>query len=217
VLELRQYTLVPGARDRLADLFDRYFLDGLAATGMHVPGLFADLDDPNRLVWLRGFPDMRARHQSLSDFYLTGQVWREHGAAANATMVDSDDVLLLRPIHLGEGYPRPEDAHDVPAAGELVVDVLPLARMTHDGAPIESLVQQVGDSAEAEGSEVILVAVTHPQPNDFPALPVRDEQVAVWLLRHPTPEAREAVRQRLGCRPGDEQARLRALPGSQIG
>jgi hypothetical protein len=219
VLELRQYTLHPGGRDVLAELFDHYFLDELAATGMHAPGLFADLDDPDRFVWLRGFPDMVARHQSLSDFYLTGQVWREHSAAANATMIDSDDVLLLRPVHLGPGYPAPGDepiAADE-AEGGLVVDVQPLARLHEAGPHGESLVQHVRDVAEADGGEVLLVALTHPEPNDFPGLPVRDEQVAVWLMRCPTPEVRSRVRERLGIRPDDEQVRLRSLVGSQIG
>jgi hypothetical protein len=218
VLELRQYTLHPGTRDTLVELFDRYFLDELAATGMHVPGLFADLDDPDRLVWLRGSPDLAARHRSLSDFYLTGQVWREHSAAANATMIDSDDVLLLRPAYLGPGYPTPGDepvAADEPGS-DLVVDVQALDRLDDAGLTGDSLVPHVLEAAQAEGAEVLLVAATHPEPNDFPGLPVRDEQVAVWLLRAPTPAARERIRSRLGVRPGDEQRRLRAIVGSQI-
>jgi hypothetical protein len=218
VLELRQYALHPGGRDALSALFDRYFLDELAATGMHVPGLFADRDDPDRLVWLRGFPDMVARHQALSDFYLTGQVWRRHSRAANATMIDSDDVLLLQPVYFGGGYPAPDDeriAADGPERG-LVVDAVPLARLREAGTAPGPLVEQVLASAQATGAEVLLVAVTHPEPNDFPGLPVRDEQVAVWLLRYPTPDARDDARSRLGVRPDDEQVRLRALTGSQI-
>jgi hypothetical protein len=98
VIELRQYTLRPGQRDVLVGLFQRYFVAAQEDVGMRILGVFLDLDDPDRFVWLREFPDMAARKNSLTRFYLEGAVWREHGPAANATMVDSDDVLLLRPV-----------------------------------------------------------------------------------------------------------------------
>ncbi len=62
-------------------------------------GQFRDLDVSNRFVWLRGFPDMVARQQALEAFY-GGPVWARHGPAAAATMIDSDDVLLLRPYRV---------------------------------------------------------------------------------------------------------------------
>ena len=63
---------------------------------MRVIGQFRDLDDPDRFVWLRGFTDMEARTRALEAFY-GGPVWKEHGPAANATMVDHTNVLLLKP------------------------------------------------------------------------------------------------------------------------
>lgn len=226
VLELRQYALRPGGREALASLFEHHFLDALAETGMHVPGLFADLDDPDRLVWLRGFTDMASRHRALGDFYLRGEVWREHGPAANATMIDSDDVLLLSLAYAGDGYPVPSEsrldkADDAslagrPVGGGLVVDVMPWSRLESWGVTPETLVDHVLGAARVEDTEVLLVAATHPEPNDFDGLPVRDEKVAVWLARYPGEEARERVRSRLGTTPDGEQARLGPLAGSQI-
>ena len=95
VFELRQYTLHPGRRDTLIDLFEREFIETQEARGMRVLGQFRDLDDPDRFVWFRGFPDMDRRKEALTAFY-SGPVWRTHRDAANATMIDSDDVLLLR-------------------------------------------------------------------------------------------------------------------------
>ncbi len=65
IVELRQYTLHPGKRDVLIDLFDREFVESQEALGMKIIGQFRDLDNPNRFVWLRGFRDMpSARRRS---------------------------------------------------------------------------------------------------------------------------------------------------------
>jgi len=104
VLELRQYTLHPGQRDVVIDLFDREFPEAQDAVGMPVLGQFRDLDDPDRLVWLRGFSTMQTRHEALSAFD-GGPVWQTHRELANATMIDSDNVLLLRPACAGAHFP----------------------------------------------------------------------------------------------------------------
>lgn len=53
VVELRQYTLHPGRRDTLIELFDREFVETQEALGINVIGQFRDLDGPDRFVWLR--------------------------------------------------------------------------------------------------------------------------------------------------------------------
>jgi hypothetical protein len=96
VLELPQYTMKPGQRDVLIDLFDRHFIESQQATGMTLVGQFRDRDRPDRFVWLRGFETMERRHATLDAFY-GGPVSATHRTAANATMLDSTDVLLLKP------------------------------------------------------------------------------------------------------------------------
>src|SRR5580698_2965519 len=103
IVELRQYTLHPGMRDVLIDLFDREFIESQETLGMAVIGQFRDVDDPDRFVWLRGFHDMATRADGLKGFYC-GPVWKEHRDAANATMIDSDNVLLLRPAQPESGF-----------------------------------------------------------------------------------------------------------------
>ncbi len=103
IVELRQYTLHPGKRDVLIDLFDREFVETQEAVGMKIIGQFRDLDDPNRFVWLRGFQDMATRAESLQTFY-GGPVWKANRELANETMVDSDNVLLLRPARSDSGF-----------------------------------------------------------------------------------------------------------------
>jgi len=103
IVELRQYTLHPGRRDTLIDLFEREFLDTQAQAGISVLGQFRDLDAADRFVWLRGFEDMERRRVSLERFY-GGPAWQAHRDAANATMIDSDDVLLLKPVSPASGF-----------------------------------------------------------------------------------------------------------------
>ncbi|MEV4888796.1 NIPSNAP family protein [Nonomuraea sp. NPDC055795] len=97
IYELRRYTLRPGARDTLVELFEREFIETQEETGIEVVALFRDQRAPDTFTWIRAFPDMERRFRSLTDFY-TGAAWKAHAEAARATMVDTDDVLLLRPV-----------------------------------------------------------------------------------------------------------------------
>src|ERR1700686_1327349 len=105
VIELRQYTLKPQQRDVLIGLFEREFVETQEEAGMTVIGTFCDADNPDRFVWLREFPDMASRSRSLAAFY-GGPVWKAHREAANATMLDSDNVLLLRPAWSGSDFAK---------------------------------------------------------------------------------------------------------------
>jgi hypothetical protein len=117
VVELRQYTLHPGGRDVLVDIFMRHFVTGQEAVGIRVLGTYYDLDRPDRFVWLRSFPDMETRKKALTQFYLESDVWRTYGPAANETMIDSSDVLMLRPA----------GTFELPRAPWLVAAIDPLA------------------------------------------------------------------------------------------
>lgn len=179
VVELRQYTLRPGRRDALIDLFDREFVQTQEAVGIHVLGQFRDLDDADRFVWLRGFADMAARAAALPAFY-GGPVWAAHRDAANATMVDSDDVLLLRPAWPGAGLPA--GGARVPQPGGVL-----LARVLHlRDAPDAGLLTLCRDVIAPQltqaGARLQGWYATEPAANSFPRLPVREgEQVLVVL------------------------------------
>src|SRR6201999_2771462 len=135
ILELRRYTLKPGQRDVLIALFEREFVESQEACGIALPGLFRDLGNPDRFVWLRGFPDMESRARSLAAFY-GGPVWKGHREAANATMIDSDNVLLLRPAWPGSclqpGSRRPPDEECSPSEGVVIASMFDLGPQSAD-------------------------------------------------------------------------------------
>jgi hypothetical protein len=179
VLELRQYTLRPGGRDVLVELFELELVEPQEAAGMRLYGQFRDLDDDDRFVWLRGFPDMAARADALAAFY-GGLVWREHREAANATMVDSDDVLLLRPAAADTGF-------DLPAtrAGEqdslVTVTVYHLPPRAGDEFA-DLFVREVRPLLADTGAPPLACLRTEDSQNNFPALPVRTgENVFAWV------------------------------------
>ncbi len=184
VFELRQYTLRPGRRDELIDLFEREFVETQEAVGMRLVGTFRDLDRPDRFVWVRGFADMPARRSALSAFY-GGPVWATHGAAANATMIDSDDVLLLRPISPPTGFPetgtaRPEADPDSGEPAVVTAAVYPLP--VNDDGFVADFEARIRPAVESALEAPIVTLHTEAAENTFPALPVREgENVLVWF------------------------------------
>lgn len=167
IVELRRYTLREGRRDELIDLFDREFVETQEELGMAVLGQFRDLDRPDRFVWLRGFTDMQSRRTGLTSFY-SGPVWATHGPAANATMLDSDDVLLLREIIAVPVFDR----------GTANPESVLHATIWYWAGPFPDPTQN--------SKETLAVLRTEYAANDFPQLPVREEEhVLVWLTRSP--------------------------------
>jgi hypothetical protein len=181
MVELRQYTLKPGTRDTLVEIFEAEFVESQNALGIRIGGLFLDRDDPDRFVWMRGFASMEARKVALDAFYFGGPAWKAHGPAANATMVDSDDVLLLRPTD--PPHPPAEPGPRAPAGSVAISDewVLVTVLLHEPGrGTCDWLTQDVHpDLAHALGTTVATWR-TEPAENSFPALPVRPDHAFVW-------------------------------------
>jgi hypothetical protein len=179
ILELRQYTLKPGQRDVLIDLFEREFVESQEALGMRLVGQFRDLDRPERFVWIRGFADMPARAEALGAFY-GGPVWQAHREAANATMIDSDNVLLLRPADANAGFASPETARAPAGAAETPPSRI-LATIYSLDHPVDDDFRRFFDThvepAQVEaGARPIARLETEPAENTFPRLPVRENE-----------------------------------------
>ncbi len=182
IVELRQYTLHDGQRDVLVNLFEREFVESQEALGMKVIGTFTDIDRPNRFVWLRGFRDMDSRLSGLSSFY-GGPVWQAHRTEANATMIDSDNVLLLHaPDSAAElKFPsaRPALGTDVPS-GLVIATIYYLKGAPADAVP--TFENHVKPALEKAGVHPLAWFAPERAANNFPRLPVREgEKVLVWL------------------------------------
>jgi len=183
VVELRRYTLRPGQRDVLIDIFDHEFVETQEATGMHLVGQFRDVDHPDMFVWIRSFVDMTSRHDAVSTFY-SGPAWKAHGRQAAATMLDSGNVLLLQPDVVGPAL----TAERAPAADTTNVYLVVILHADDEHA----------DATRAEANDVLSAhlatqgLVTHAvlrtlrAANTYAGLPVREEVNATVLLASAT-------------------------------
>jgi hypothetical protein len=187
IVELRQYTLHPGKRDVLIDLFDREFVESQEALEMKIIGQFRDLDNPDQFVWLRGFRDMPSRAQALKDFY-GGPVWKAHREAANATMIDSDNVLLLHPANPTSGFSLENQARPEVGSNENRTELI-VATIYYFDAPVDAdfvefFEKTVKPEVSSLDASVQAYFVTEHSENTFPALPVREgENVFAWFAR----------------------------------
>ncbi len=199
MIELRRYALHPGRLPDLLAVFERHLIEPQEDNGMTVGGTFADEDNPDCFTWLRGFADHGARVRALETFYC-GPVWARYGHEANATMVDSDDVLMLRPTQ-----PAHRPAAAVPRGGPDDRPRLERVLVGTNGLPadadaVEDWFATTGSSAfeEVLGTRVTAWR-TDPTPNGFPRLPVRDERALAWLAVFPDGDARDTAAARLAA------------------
>ena len=204
IFELRRYRLLPGRREALIRLFDSEFIESQETLGMRVEGEFRDLDDPDCFVWVRSFENMEARTEALASFY-GGPVWKEHGPAANATMLNSDNVLLLKPVAgvspFAHNLPRAKEAERGPAKGVVLVNICSLAPAAEEdfsGFFRDNALPIMLDA----GARIDALFMTEPRSNGFPRLPVREgETVFVWIECHLDQNAAAAYQNRLQQNP----------------
>jgi hypothetical protein len=198
VFELRRYSLKPSAREALIDVFDSHLIETQEAAGMSVLCQFRDPAAPDQFVWFRGFADQEARTRALPAFY-GGPVWAQHGPAANETMLEWHDVLMLKPAAPGSGFNTsglerlPPGTPDLEDGRTYLVAVHYLAPNAGD-EEAALLAKVIADAVGTAGSEVLASLISDRSENGFARLPVREgEYVAVTLIRPAVPQAIPAL------------------------
>jgi quinol monooxygenase YgiN len=186
IVDLRQYTLYPGTRDGFVELFDREFVETQEAAGMRVIGQFRDLGDPNRFVWLRGFPDMPSRQKALTDFYLHGAAWRTHSEVARSKMIDSTDALLLHPARVDSGFslepPDRRPALDSAVPQGIIVATIYSLPTPADADFLAFFEGTTGPLLRSAGAIILASFVTEHSPNNFPRLELREGENVFTLF-----------------------------------
>lgn len=177
-VELRRYAMKPGRRDDLIELFEREFIETQEECGALPIGHFRDEDDPNAFIWFRGYANMETRLAALQAFYLRSPAWAAHRDAANTTLEDSDNVLLLRPARSHSGFRLDGLRRDATAAPRRVVAAtIVMLGSSANESMLGSFERALLPALEA-CAQRIAYFVTEETPNNFPRLPVREEDRA---------------------------------------
>jgi hypothetical protein len=134
---------------------------------------------------------MPSRAEALRRFY-GGPVWKAHRDEANATMIDSDNVLLLRPTTAQRGFPAPTTGRAPIGHTEGPPPSVVLATLYYRDRPFDDAFQDFFDSQvrptllEAGGVPLACLRSEYAE-NTFPALPIRTgENVFAWFAAFPT-------------------------------
>ena len=183
VIEFRRYIIKDGERDHFAEYFESYFPEAFQQMGAIVFGQFFERKNPGGFTWMRGFKNTDARATINAGFYY-GPLWKEHRSTMNSLMVDSDNVLLLRPLSPERGVlvlPAVDPIKERNGAQGVVVAQIFAVKPNS----VDDFAQQAEEafaSYRAAGAREAGVLVTLDAPNNFPQLPVRtDGPYLVWL------------------------------------
>jgi hypothetical protein len=141
-------------------------------------------------------------------------VWQAHRSAANATMLDSDNVLLLKPAEPGGAFAL--GSRGTHGAGSVVTATIHYLTdaLTPDFAAF--FAERMRPRLQADGAPVLATYVSETSANTFPRLPVRAaDRVFVWFARFDSAAAEAAFRAReaqaSGWRDGAPEALLPAF------
>jgi hypothetical protein len=183
VIEFRRYAIKEGEREPFARCFDSYFPEAFQQLGAMAFGQFFERKNHSWFTWIRGFKNIDARATVNAAFYY-GPVWKEHASTMNGRMLDSDNVLLLRPLSPEHGItllpPVDPVAQEKGARGVVVAQIFPVKansveEFARDAEPTFARYREAG-------AREVGILVTLDVPNNFPKLPFRtDGPYLVWL------------------------------------
>jgi hypothetical protein len=183
VIEFRRYTIKEGEREHFAQYFQNYFPEAIQQLGAIVFGQFLERKNRSLFTWIRGFKNMDARATINAALYY-GPLWKEHRTTMNDLLVDSDNVLLLRPLNQERGVvvlPAVDPVYERTGAhGVLVAQIFAIKANS-----VEAFAQKAEPTFatyRSAGAHEAGVLVTFDVPNNFPQLPIRtDGPYLVWL------------------------------------
>jgi hypothetical protein len=183
VIEFRRYIIKKGEREHFADYFESYFPEAFQQMGAMVFGQFLERKNPVGFTWMRGFKNTDARAIINAGFYY-GPLWKEHRSTMNSLMVDSDNVLLLRPLSPERGVlvlPAVDPIKEGNGAqGVVVAQIFGVKPNSVDD--FAQRAEETFATYRGTGAREAGVLVTLDAPNNFPQLPVRtDGPYLVWL------------------------------------
>ena len=93
IVEVRAYRIKPGRREEFIKFFETRAVPALRSHGMKILGPLIDVENPNKFVFLRGFPSLEDRERMKDEFY-EGALWKNELEAIAMPLIESYDVIL---------------------------------------------------------------------------------------------------------------------------
>ena len=183
VIEFRRYTIKEGGREHFAQYFESYFPEAFEQLGALAAGSFFERKNQSGFTWIRAFHTIEDRAVANAAFYY-GPLWKEHRTTLNNLIIDSDNVMLLRPLSPERGVtvlPAVDPVTEANGAQGIVVAQI-FAVKANNVEAFAKEAEAAFAGYRAAGVREAGVLVTLDVPNNFPQLPVRtDGPYLVWL------------------------------------
>jgi heme-degrading monooxygenase HmoA len=75
IVEVRSYRIKPGRREEFIKFFETRAVPAQRTHGIKIIGPFLDVENPNKLVFLRSFPTLEERDRTKEAFY-GSELWK---------------------------------------------------------------------------------------------------------------------------------------------
>ena len=184
-IELRNYLLKSGARDRFIQYFKDHFVESQNALGAYTPGVFRIKDEDDRFLWIRGFDSMQERSRFLPAFY-GGEVWKEFGPAANDMMLEWHNVNLIKPLT--------DTSNLIPEGKEVLIIDYYMAKDEQLNELISLFKKEYIPLLTKWDLNAITLCGSETEENDFPRLPVyQDKHLLVVISRYKSEKEYEST------------------------
>lgn len=175
IIDLRDYTLKPNTRDKFVERCETLIFPEQKRLGATILGTFCDANDPNRIVWLRAMPNMAERKRILTAFYSHGEVWKANRRDVNSWIVDSSNVLLVKPV-----------ADFVTPASKMTDHSIMVmyTRLAKRSFNFADELDKASEAIKEIGGRVLAKLVTDPSENNYPLHPIRTGEYGFVMFAH---------------------------------
>ncbi|MGJ8663113.1 MAG: NIPSNAP family protein [Marinicella sp.] len=170
IIDLRDYTLKPNTRDQFIERCETLIFPEQKRLGATILGTFLDANNPSAIVWLRAMPDMAERKRILTAFYSKGEVWKANRKEVNSWIVDSDNVLLVKPV---------SEMMTSTAVNSFVVMYTCLRSEPFN---IDEELDEASKAIIDVGGHLLVNLVTDPSKNNYPLHPIRTGEFGFVLF-----------------------------------
>ena len=103
IIEIRRYRLYPGKREEFIRFFETVNRQALREAGMLVFGPMRDLEDPDKVHWMRAFPSLEAREE-IKDAFYDGLVWKQDVEAKVMPLIADFEATVAETTDGFEGF-----------------------------------------------------------------------------------------------------------------